>query len=334
VVADERKSEVLQESAEEKEFSLKDLQAVGSLEGAVELAISRRVDDFLWKGIADWNKWFTRLFKVGLADLALDWDTTREIIERRHLLVHNAGRVSRRYLDAVPGAREQYSLGDNLSVDESYVETAIDQLTVLGVLLPIQAWVSLFKDEQGDAASNLSLIVYDFVLSARWPIVKALCPFGREIASDQQGRWVFQCNEWLAGKRMEGLDAIRTEVASWDTSGASLTFTLVRWSLLDEPERALEELPIAIRAGALTREEAYEWPILADVREHPGFTEVMKGIRAEEGGRNRGLDWVMAGNGGHSFHRPKCRHRPSPSRRVRREEAYKSGLRPCKVCEP
>jgi hypothetical protein len=149
VVADERKSEVLQESAEEKEFSLKDLQAVGSLEGAVELAISRRVDDFLWKGIADWNKWFTRLFKVGLADLALDWDTTREIIERRHLLVHNAGRVSRRYLDAVPGAREQYSLGDNLSVDESYVETAIDQLTVLGVLLQFKHGFRSLRKSKG-----------------------------------------------------------------------------------------------------------------------------------------------------------------------------------------
>jgi hypothetical protein len=134
-------------NANEREFSLEDLLAMSSIEDVREQAIARRTDEFQRRGLDGWCQWFQQ-HKINCKKLALDWEDTREVFERRNIIVHNAGRVSQQYIDRV-GARTAVDpkIGSEISLSKQYVAQALDQVMVLGLLVALCSWHKLVVEE-------------------------------------------------------------------------------------------------------------------------------------------------------------------------------------------
>lgn len=124
--------------AEEKEFSLAELAEFDDLQDARVAAISRRVEDLMRSGFDAWDKWFEGLLQEGFDELAADRAVLSEAVQRRHIVVHNGGRVSRQYLAKVPGA--DIAVGEELRNDRAYLEAAIDAITIFGLRLILTSW--------------------------------------------------------------------------------------------------------------------------------------------------------------------------------------------------
>ena len=80
-------------------FTLAELEEIESVEDARQLAVEDRVDAVMRESFADWETWFAKRAGVSFADCCIDRDAVFEVIQRRHLLVHTGGVVSKQYLE-------------------------------------------------------------------------------------------------------------------------------------------------------------------------------------------------------------------------------------------
>jgi hypothetical protein len=88
---------------DEPKFTLKDLQDLETLDDARDHAVSVKVDSLLQEDLARWEKWFANHPKLTMANLCIDRAALDEMFQRRHIVVHNNGLVSRLYLRRLAG---------------------------------------------------------------------------------------------------------------------------------------------------------------------------------------------------------------------------------------
>lgn len=308
----------------------------------------------MWGGFDDWNRWFSRNLKIEFNTICMDFDRLVEVIERRHIVIHHGGKVSRRYLSRV-AADPKPTLGSDLGLDEAYVRDVLDHLVVFGAMLVVVAWAKLVKEEAASASSSLASVVYDQMLAGHWNVVEALCKARTIIDMAEETRWVFQCNEWLARKRTKGLADVRAEVENWDASALALRFRIVRLSLLDRVDEALKLVPQALASDELSRDSLFEWPILEELRTSKKFRAVVvdelvakretRNARVVTTGRTSSASLTLS-NGrtrerrvvttrsGSSFHRPGCSLVRGAIVTRARATALREGWTPCQRCAP
>jgi hypothetical protein len=264
---------------EERQFSIADARGFRSEEDAFDLLLSRRVSAEMRETLAGWAKWFRKhCARADLPELALDWQASREIFERRHVVLHSGGLVSSEYLAKLEFPKGSAPvLGSRLVVDEAYLQNAFDQLDALGTAIGILAWGTWFPDERPQSTSALVNRTYELLFLERWSVVEKIAALCRRPGFEcvDGARHALRCNGWFARAERDGYAAIRSEVEMWDASALSLTFRLVRLVLLQKLEDALRLVPSALAPGSedgLTRGELREWPILRTLRAHPGYS--------------------------------------------------------------
>lgn len=197
------------------EFSLKDLSSFDTLDDARNELVTRKVDS-LDHGIEALTRWFETKMKIDLRRLAISWDRFVEINQRRHLLAHAGGRVSRRYLDKVPSAKG-LRIGELVKVDVPYLDAAIKEFLAVGTALVFAVWFDLAEGERA-AGENLLMASRRLARSARWDVVRSLTTVAAKINTPQNLVLDFQVLGWLATSKLEEHNSIETAVSSWDVS--------------------------------------------------------------------------------------------------------------------
>jgi hypothetical protein len=259
---------------DEKEFSLTDLAKYDSLDDAREAAISSRVESFMRRGLDDWSRWSDRTLKLPLDQVVPDYSEFTEIFQRRHIIVHNGGRVSRLYLANTKD--ESVTLEEPLPVTDEYLVRSMRVLHLAGSALAVTAWQKwATPDEAAAARRTLTQYMYSHVKAGRWAVVRHFCGIVASVAGTESNRQVLQVNAWLARKRLEDTSAIRSEVEAWDTSAASVTFRLAKAALLDDFDAAIPLIEKAIGGHEVSVREVFSWPLLAEIRERPEFADAM-----------------------------------------------------------
>jgi hypothetical protein len=259
---------------EEKEFSLADLAAFERIQDARELAITRRVDGLVRGGLESWNAWLGQLLKVDLREVASEYETLVEVIQRRHVVVHNAGLVSRQYLANVEGVSAEP--GDKLVVDRPYLEIAIREIAIFGARLLLLAWSKWLPGESDLAAQKANDLVFQELVAGRFEIAHCIAKTARGIAEEDQIRWFLQVNGWLAVRGADGVDAIKDEVEAWDVSALSPLYVAAKAALLDDFDTLFEHLPPLVEHGEIGKKHLEEWPLFNYSRTDPRWAQVLK----------------------------------------------------------
>jgi hypothetical protein len=256
---------------EEKEFSLADLARFASIKEAVAAAIEARVDQFTRKSFDEWSDWFGKWLDIQFSELAMDWRQLGEVLERRHTLVHSAGRATKRYVQKVGG---KVKAGEILPLDSAYLEKSIDAFAVFGILLTALTWQRLLDDDEG-APNRAASAVYDFMRAGRWEAVEAICSKAGLMHMKRDLELVFRFNGWLAKKRLGRWSEVETDVRRCDVSGLAPRYQVVWLVLIEDFGGALERLPEVLRighdGGGISPGELYQWPILEELRRQDEF---------------------------------------------------------------
>lgn len=262
----------------EREFSLDDVGGFKSEEDALDLLLSRRVGDLMAGGLDGWSRWFKDNCKADLPGLAINWDVTQEIFQRRHVVTHSGGLVSSRYLAKVqlPDGVAAPTLGSRLTVDDSYLAIAFDHLDALGTAIGVLAWGSWLPAQRDESAGDLLHRTYQTMLLGRWQVTEKLATLSDRITCSEELRHSIRCNGWLSEAERVGYDSIAVAVENWDVSALSGRFKLVRLVLLQRTDDALAIVPKLLRADEISPGELREWPILRTLREHPNYEALVK----------------------------------------------------------
>lgn len=246
---------------EAKEFSLADLQRLGSVEAAIEAAIESRVSKLQFGSISDWKTFFKDRLNIELTSLC-DWDEIREIYERRHCVVHNNGLASTRYTSAI---KSEVEVGDVLEIDEEYTTRAMITLEALGVKLLAAAWRKFGEHGEGPNFF-LNRLAYAAMLADRWDYAQTINENILSHARNESEKHVAQVNVWLSIKNLHGVQKIQRSVETWDLSASSDVYRLAQAALLSDLDACFEHIDSLLARDELSAEDLATWPLLKDVR--------------------------------------------------------------------
>jgi len=264
----------------DKRFSLPEISEFNSLDDVQDAAIAHRVYQLLQAPLEDWATWLDKGSGLGvkLKNLAINFDELGEIIQRRHVIVHNGGAVSAQYLDRVQFGGEPPDIGTYLSVSETYLRKALDHLDSAGNLVGVGVWSKEDPTAEGRAVSVLSNRMEQLLFEGRWPALRQICSVGKKIASVDLQHQVFKVNEWLSIKHLDGLSDIAEEIGDqWDTSALGAQFQLVQLALLDKADPFFQVAPEVLENGGIQLEQLKSWPVFADLRKDDRFANLLAG---------------------------------------------------------
>lgn len=264
--------------AGEKEFSLAELAAFDDLRDARAAAISRRVEDLMRSGFDAWDKWFHQLLGEGFEQLAADRDALHEAIQRRHLVVHNGGRVSRQYKARVPACES--AAGEALPIDRDYLEAAIDGITIFGIRLILLAWSRWNSNDTGLGIMATDL-VFEQLIHDRLDVARCVAETAGRFVTEDRQRLFLRVNRWQAEKRLFGLEQVRDEVDAWDTSALSDLYSAAKAALLEDYEELFPLLRSLVEHNELGATELRQWPLFKEGRERDEWTEIEALLPAE-----------------------------------------------------
>jgi hypothetical protein len=224
--------------------------------------IDARVSKLMWQGFDEWMKWIDQQLRIKFQDSALDPDSTNEIFQRRHIIIHNGGRVSRQYLAKNSGLNHIPALDEVLKVDRDYLAQAIDRLTVLGISLVHLTMRKLCKgnDNHERVDRDINAIVYSLLEQRRWEVAERVASIALPHMSVEASRLAVKVNQWIAQGRVGGRDAIAKEVTRWDVSALEDKFKLARLTLLEDSS-AVDMAKRMLEEGNLGFEELSTWPL-------------------------------------------------------------------------
>jgi hypothetical protein len=252
---------------DERRFSLAELRSFPTIDDAEAAAIADRVEQHMRAGLDEWVKFFSRNCSCDMKQLCDKWTALEEAFQRRHLIVHNASRVSAPYLVRVPGSKAR--VGQRLSVQQSYLLRAIDRLTLLGHMLTFEVRIKWQPKELELIARAMADRCYSALRAGDWILAEYLARRARRLKAPNELTAIMQCNEWLAVKRQGRLDEVRQEIESWDTSAMEVTYHLARHCLLDELDDAVSLVPKFLALDHANDRHLAEWPLLSELRSDP-----------------------------------------------------------------
>jgi hypothetical protein len=149
--------------------------------------IDQKVAAFLRGAPNDWQKSIQEWTKIDITNLGADWGMLTEMIQRRHALVHNSGRVDANYLHNVPDRlRHGLRLGSDLVTDLAYIEPVLIELETWGICLSFLWAKHFFKNDALYYPMTIDRVVRLEDLG-RWPQAVAIldCMLREPIPSDQ-----------------------------------------------------------------------------------------------------------------------------------------------------
>lgn len=159
--------------ADEKVLSVSELKQFPTIEEAVDYVVSRKIDDLLRGSATDWQKFFATRMKLDLAEIAPDWQRFLEYIQRRHIIVHAGGRLSRRYLENVDERLLKEYFGDPqvgrlAKLSAQYCTECLDAFETVGARFIAESWLKLCADQTDEVEEFLDNSIYPSMLSGNW----------------------------------------------------------------------------------------------------------------------------------------------------------------------
>ncbi|MFE6408964.1 hypothetical protein ACFVOR_18760 [Streptomyces sp. NPDC057837] len=265
-----------------KEFSLRELKEMKSLDDAIQMAIDRRVDELMFGSFSEWRKFFVDKMKLNFEDYAIDWEFLQEVFQRRHVIVHAGGQASRRYMQNVhEKLRKGVKEGDYLEVTEEYLGKAASGLLCFGYLLTSAMALKFTKDRTEEVVANIHQFTYRNLVKGRYALVIKCASYGTALSPSMDDELIFRVNSWIARQR-EGDDGVVTEVQSWDVLPLSPRYALAKHCLLGEREEALSVLKKLCEAREVDLEDLIEWPLLEPLRDANQFRELVRSAEVPE----------------------------------------------------
>ncbi len=267
---------------EDKSVTLDELEVLGSLEAVKAHFLEKEVESLLRKSHPEQFEWLEKRFSVKLR--AFDsWPAFVEISQRRNLLVHADGRVSRQYLEVCK--RHGYQLqpdikeGELLEVPPAYWKASTAIVYEVGVKLSQVLWRKLLPDEIDQADDELNRIIYELLLHRRFPLAEALSKFAYSLPrhSNNEARLIMVVNHAIATEWQDRHDDCLRVLAAEDWSACAPKFLLANSVLEGDFDKAA--LIMRQVGASAAMEEAYqEWPLFRRFREDDRFKQAYKSV--------------------------------------------------------
>ncbi|GAB3122050.1 hypothetical protein [Glaciibacter psychrotolerans] len=263
--------ETINESA--KAFTWKEIAQYDSLDSLRDEVLASRIYALMRDSYDDWIKFVNETMNVATTRIVQDV-RVREVFQRRHLIVHNGGVVSKQYHERLVGLKDIQPVGDRVIVTAEYLREAADLLCVAAFAVCVGAARKHQRgpDELNAIESRFANMLYRLLQDGRYRPVRdaAACQAPKPI-KDPYAALVVRVNAWIARKKLDEDDKWRKEVDEWETSILGSDFKLAKLALLDHLDDAVVMARQLLATDQLSLQFWLTWPLLTEVRAHDKF---------------------------------------------------------------
>ncbi len=265
---------------EKGQVSIAEMRVLGDLDEAIRHKIDEKIEEKL-------HSFPTKLLEFVKKQIGYDGVSLKEekhelveIFQRRHVIVHNGGLVSSKYvLNVADQLRDHVTVGEPLQITREYLETAIDRVRRCFLLFAVGMWKHVLPHDVG-AFALLDTLLDDIADEHCWRTTELLCEFMlHDKCMPDEGKWWQRLGYWLALKYQGRFEEVKRDVEASDCSKIPPQiippelFELAKYSLLDDVQRVLELVPDCLHKKYITEELLWEEPLFAGVRENERFCE-------------------------------------------------------------
>ncbi len=231
--------------------------------------IEREVEMVMRENYREWFKIFES-HKMNFSKCNKEMEALNEIYSRRNILVHNQGVVNSTYLKNV--SNTTLKCGDVLNTDKEYLEGAFNTVKKIIFAIVIEA-NRFFKNQE--LLEEAFVEGYEELLNENYVVSQKVFDSLRAIEKQQDGRkYMSNINYWISTKELNGLESIKSDVETFDTSALETMFDLAKMLLLDNYDIASIMVDSLIRDKKLPAIILNEWPMFKRFRKTEYFEKI------------------------------------------------------------
>ena len=230
-----------------------------------------------------------KLFAVELRKGLDIWSDFIEITERRNLLAHTNGIVSRQYVSICKNhgvaAKKIEKIGEKLSFTEQYFTHAFNVFYEISLKLAHVLWRKFLPQDMELSDYHYNGKCYDLIVAGNYDIAIKLFDFICDEVKKYSNENILlfmkfnRCNAHRLAKRQERCIELLDDI---DTSALGIEFKLVEAVLRNQFDHAGKLMrQIGDTHEAIKKENYSEWPIFEGFRESNQFLEAYEEIFRE-----------------------------------------------------
>lgn len=270
----------------DRQVTFSEISELNSIEDIKNLIIEKEVEKIIRESHSKQFDIMEKLFGVELRKGLDIWSDFIEITERRNLLAHTNGIVSKQYLSICNhhevAAEKIQKLGEKLSFTGQYFEHAFDVFFEMSIKLSHVLWRKLLPADIELSDDHYNSRCYDLIVARNYDIAIKLLDFICDEVKTHSNENVLlfmkfnRCNAYRLAKQQERcielLDAI-------DTSALGIEFKLVEAVLRNQFNHAGKLMKQIGDTHKVINKLSYsDWPIFERFRESSQFLKAYEEI--------------------------------------------------------
>lgn len=269
----------------EHSISLSEILQFNSFEELKILALQQEIEDFRRKSYVEQFEELERTFQIKLKEFP-KWGNFVECGQRRNLLTHAGGVVSKQYLKMCEREKVSFpsilKVGDKLEIGTNYFVESCELLIEVGFKLGQTLWRKVYPEEIEIADSHLIGTVFEDCLKMdSWDRGQVFGEFAinlKKKASDLN-HIIFSINYAISLKFDGKHKETKETLSKIDWSALSNEFKLAEAVLSDNYEKATELMNKIGKTGDYIYEESYhQFPLFKEFRQTKQFLETYEKI--------------------------------------------------------
>lgn len=266
-------------SGKERSITLKELKLCDDLSEAVNYVVDKEVDSVLRDTLDKKQKYFGKPLGIYIKENIIDWNKLNEVVERRNIIVHNDGKINRRYLkntdsSVVPEKKKDLKEGKKITVSPNYFASAFHEVLIAGVILIQCCWRKWRKDDIDSVDSALIKDIYDMLSKEKWTVAERLGLFSQQCeVCNQSNRLYLDINYCQSLKWQNKKDALQKELKKFDMSILSPKYVLALCALKSDRVNFYKNVEKAVIVDDMEKENFMEWPLFRELRKDPTYGE-------------------------------------------------------------
>lgn len=252
-----------------KQLSYREISQYDSLEELQESIVNSFLEEHMRKSATVWFDEFCKLFGVQKISGADEY-VTLEAFQRRHVIVHHGGVVSRQYLANLKKFKPKVALGDDLHVDRQYIRDAATALASVAhsiVMTALMTSTTKSPEERKFVEHEAGELTYILLTLNRARVVENFSAhFDLSRVKYGWSREQLRVNGWIAKRRLKKIDQCLPQIEAWDVSGLHEQFQLAKKVLLGENAAVVTQAVRMVRDRRLSAYSVASWPLFEGVR--------------------------------------------------------------------
>ncbi len=274
----------------EKQISFSEISGFNSIEEIKNSIIEKEVEGIIRQNHAKQFNIMERLFNVKLKPGLDIWPDFIEITERRNLLAHTNGVVSRQYTSICEThgvAREKIpDIGEAISFDIEYFNNTYNVFYEISLKLGHVLWRKILPEDISLSDDHYNLKCVELIKAGNYDVAVKMLDFICDVIknhSNENSRLFMEfnrCNAHRLAKRQTRCIELLNKI---DTSALGIEFKLAEVVLRNQFDEAAKLMRQIGKTNEVLNKVSYsDWPIFEGFRDSKQFLEAYEEIFNEQ----------------------------------------------------